>query len=50
MRKSSAKTLQTSKDEGLQFRSFVPHLMQCLEDQDGSVRETAKSTVVELSR
>ncbi|KAI9816215.1 MAG: suppressor of tub2 mutation [Pycnora praestabilis] len=37
-----------SKEQGLQFRSFVPRLMDCLEDSDGSVRETSKVTVVEL--
>ena len=42
--------LQMNRDQGLQFRSFVPHLVACLEDSDGGVRETAKSAVVELFR
>ncbi|KAI9879294.1 MAG: suppressor of tub2 mutation [Pleopsidium flavum] len=36
------------KEQGLQFRTFVPIVVDCLEDADGSVRETAKVTVVEL--
>ncbi|KAI9780183.1 MAG: suppressor of tub2 mutation [Candelina submexicana] len=39
-----------SREHGLQFRGFVPRLMDCLEDSDGNVRETAKETVVELFR
>jgi len=39
-----------NRDHGLQFRSFVPYLVACLEDSDGAVRETAKSAVVELFR
>lgn len=35
---------------GLQFRSFVPTLMELLEDADGMVRDVAKSTVIELFR
>lgn len=42
--------LQMCKDEGLQFRSFVPLLVACLEDADGTVRETAKMAIVELFR
>ncbi|KAI9816318.1 MAG: suppressor of tub2 mutation [Phylliscum demangeonii] len=38
------------KDHGLQFRSFVPNLVSGLEDADGMVRDTAKSTVIELFR
>ncbi|KAI9672549.1 MAG: suppressor of tub2 mutation [Caeruleum heppii] len=37
-----------SKEKGLQFRSFVPKLVDALEDADGMVRDTAKATVVEL--
>ncbi|KND88763.1 Protein stu-1 [Tolypocladium ophioglossoides CBS 100239] len=40
--------LQTHKEQGLQFRSYVPLLMELLEDADGMVRDTAKSTVIEL--
>jgi CLIP-associating protein 1/2 len=39
-----------NKSDGLQFKSFVPQLVACLEDADGMVRETAKSCVVELFR
>lgn len=40
--------LQTHKEQGLQFRSYVPLLMDLLEDADGMVRDAARSTVVEL--
>ncbi|PWI68443.1 hypothetical protein PCL_02212 [Purpureocillium lilacinum] len=40
--------LQTHKEQGLQFRSYVPLLMELLEDADGMVRDAAKSTVIEL--
>lgn len=36
--------------EGLPFRTFVPHLVESLEDADGGVREAAKTAVVELFR
>lgn len=39
---------QAHKEHGLQFRSYVPLLMDLLEDADGMVRDTAKSTVIEL--
>ncbi|KAI0404417.1 clasp N terminal-domain-containing protein [Xylaria palmicola] len=42
--------LQIHKDHGLQFRSYVPTLMELLEDADGMVREAAKATVIELFR
>ncbi|OTA94779.1 hypothetical protein M434DRAFT_29618 [Hypoxylon sp. CO27-5] len=42
--------LQMHKEHGLQFRSYVPTLMELLEDADGMVRDTAKSTVIELFR
>jgi len=32
----------------LQFKSFVAKLVECLQDADGGVRDTAKSTIVEL--
>lgn len=38
------------KEQGLPFRSYVPTLMELLEDADGMVRDTAKSTVIELFR
>ncbi len=36
------------QDHGLQFRAYVPTLVELLEDADGMVREAAKSTVIEL--
>jgi hypothetical protein len=39
-----------SKEQGLQFKPFVPRLVEALEDADGAVRETAKMAVVELFR
>ncbi|KAH8912868.1 ARM repeat-containing protein [Coniochaeta sp. PMI_546] len=42
--------LQMHQENGLQFRSYVPTLMELLEDADPSVRETAKTTVIELFR
>ncbi len=42
--------LQMHKDHGLQFRGYVPTLMELLEDADGMVRDIAKATVVELFR
>jgi CLIP-associating protein 1/2 len=38
------------KENGLPFRAYVPILMELLEDADGMVRDTAKSTVIELFR
>lgn len=37
-----------TKEHGLLFRAYVPSLVACLEDADSGVRETAKSTVIEL--
>lgn len=42
--------LQMHKDHALQFRTYVPTLMELLEDADPMVRETAKTTVIELFR
>jgi CLIP-associating protein 1/2 len=42
--------LQMHQENGLQFRSYVPTLMELLEDADPTVRETAKTTVIELFR
>lgn len=36
------------KEQGMQFRAYVPLLMDLLEDADGMVRDVAKSTVIEL--
>jgi hypothetical protein len=38
------------QENALQFRSYVPTLMELLEDADGMVRDTAKTTVIELFR
>jgi CLIP-associating protein 1/2 len=37
-----------SKEKGLLFRNYVPKVVDCLEDADGVVRETAKAIVIEL--
>ncbi|KAI2621138.1 ARM repeat-containing protein [Hypoxylon sp. NC1633] len=42
--------LHMHKGKRMQFRSYVPTLMELLEDADGMVRDTAKSTVIELFR
>ncbi|KAI0970088.1 clasp N-terminal domain-containing protein [Xylaria arbuscula] len=42
--------LQMHKEHGLQFRSYVPILMELLEDADGMVRDASKATVIELFR
>lgn len=38
------------QEHGLQFRGYVPTLMDLLEDADGMVRDVAKVTVIELFR
>ncbi|KAK4457546.1 protein STU1 [Cladorrhinum samala] len=40
--------LQMHQENGLQFRGYVPTLMELLEDADPMVREATKSTVIEL--
>ncbi|EPE06095.1 heat repeat containing protein [Ophiostoma piceae UAMH 11346] len=42
--------LQMHHEQGLQFRAYVPVLMELLEDADGMVRDAAKATVIELFR
>ncbi|GAB1319001.1 suppressor of tub2 mutation [Madurella fahalii] len=42
--------LQMHQEHGLQFRAYVPTLMELLEDADGMVREAAKTTVIGLFR
>ncbi|KAJ4300287.1 suppressor of tub2 mutation [Collariella sp. IMI 366227] len=42
--------LQMHQEQGLQFRAYVPILMELLEDADPTVREMAKTTVIELFR
>jgi len=43
-------TSQMHTEQGLQFRSFVPHMVECLEDADGGVREAAKTNLIDLFR
>jgi hypothetical protein len=38
------------QEQGLQFRAYVPVLMELLEDADGMVRDVARVTVIELFR
>jgi CLIP-associating protein 1/2 len=38
------------EERGLQFKSFVPVLMELLEDADGMVRDSARHAVIELFR
>jgi CLIP-associating protein 1/2 len=42
--------LHMHQEHGLQFRGYVPTLMDLLEDADGMVRDVAKATVIELFR
>lgn len=42
--------LQMHQEQGMPFRSYVPRLMELLEDADAGVRDTAKTTVIELFR
>ncbi|KAF1992443.1 hypothetical protein K402DRAFT_366641 [Aulographum hederae CBS 113979] len=42
--------VKMNKGGDFHFRSFVPHLVACLEDADAGVRETAKAACVELFR
>ncbi|KAL0933117.1 heat repeat containing protein [Colletotrichum truncatum] len=42
--------LHMHQEHGMQFRAYVPTLMELLEDADGMVRDVAKSTVIELFR
>jgi CLIP-associating protein 1/2 len=39
---------QMNMEFSLQFKSFVAKLVECLQDADPGVRDTAKSTIVEL--
>lgn len=50
LKKTQLISAKTHQEHGLQFRSYVPTLMELLEDADGMVRDTAKSTVIELFR
>ncbi|MCJ1245786.1 suppressor of tub2 mutation [Trapelia coarctata] len=40
--------LKMNMEFSLQFKGFVAKLVECLQDADGGVRDTAKSTIVEL--
>ncbi|KAI8155897.1 Protein STU1 [Colletotrichum sp. SAR 10_86] len=40
--------LHMHQEQGMQFRAYVPTLMELLEDADGMVRDVAKTTVIEL--
>ncbi|KAL7937921.1 clasp N terminal domain-containing protein [Trichoderma chlorosporum] len=40
--------LETHQQQGMPFRAYVPNLIDLLEDADGMVRDTAKTTVIEL--
>lgn len=42
--------LQMHQESSMPFRSYVPSLMDLLEDADATVRDTAKTTVIELFR
>ncbi|KAH7160909.1 clasp N terminal-domain-containing protein [Dactylonectria macrodidyma] len=42
--------LQMHQEQGLTFRTYVPVLMELLEDADGMVRDAAKGTVIDLFR
>ncbi|KAF6220600.1 hypothetical protein HO133_003033 [Letharia lupina] len=35
-------------EKNIPFRTFVPNIVDCLEEADGSVRRTAQSTIIEL--
>ncbi len=47
---NTADSLQTKKEHDMQFKSFVPGIIDCLEDSDDSVRKTAKATIIGLFR
>jgi len=36
------------RDASLPFKAFVPHMVTNLEDSDGTVRDAAKSALIEL--
>lgn len=38
----------TRREKNIQFRAFVPNIVECLEDADGSVRQTAQATTITL--
>lgn len=42
--------LHMHQEHGMQFRAYVPTLMELLEDADGMVRDVAKITVIGLFR
>ncbi|PHH71361.1 hypothetical protein CDD82_6553 [Ophiocordyceps australis] len=40
--------VQMHHEQGMQFRAYVPLLMELLEDADGAVRDAAKGAVIDL--
>ena len=43
-----ANARQMHQEYGMLFKMFVPGLVDCCEDADGSVRMTAQTTIVTL--
>lgn len=43
-------TDQMHDEQQLPFRGFVGPIVECLEDADGTVRDTAKNSLVDLFR
>lgn len=39
---------ETRREKSIAFRGFVPNIVDCLEDADGCVRQTAQATIVDL--
>ena len=37
-------------EQALQFKSFVPPLVECLDHADGTIRERAKLSLIDLFR
>lgn len=40
--------LTTRKERKIAFKAFVPHIVDCLEDSDGNVRQMAQTTIISL--
>ena len=38
----------TRREKNIAFRAFVPHIVDCLEDADGNVRQSAQVTIIDL--
>lgn len=43
-------TNQMHDEQQVPFRGFVGPIVECLEDADGTVRDTAKNSLVDLFR